>query len=146
MRPLGLLLLLSACSVTTPAGPTGPRLDLRAHLPAAVVAHAPDDAHAEKHQLRVELGVPPAQVELVWYSMHDGANAYLLSTEAQVVTPGDGVEVGGPTAGNPVNAGTAEAVYESMPVQLKWTHKHVGSTSLGTDSYEIRASGAGRKL
>jgi hypothetical protein len=42
--------------------------------------------------------------------------------------------------------GSADTIDEAIPLQLSWTHKHIGSTSSGTESFEIRASGAGRKL
>ena len=140
------VVMLAGCGATTPAGPLGPRIALRSQLPASVVDKVPDDDHAERHQARIDVGQPPASVELTWRTARVGASSYLLSVEAAVAVPADGVELGVPTLGNPINMGTLDAVDEMVPLQLGWSHKGLGSTSSGAVSVEIRATGTLQKI
>ncbi|HEY4057869.1 MAG TPA: hypothetical protein VGM39_14745 [Kofleriaceae bacterium] len=140
-----LMLLVGACSKTTPAGATGATTDLRAHLPADAKGRAPADDKATKNEYVVD--VHGAKVKIVWLTWADGPAKYILSVHWEVATPADGVTLL-PTVGamNPTNAGTPEAAIESLPVQIAWTKKNAASTESGTVVARISADGQGATL
>ena len=91
--PLLALACSGGCSKTTPAGPFGGPIDLKPHLPAGV--SPPAEAQATLHRARVEVGEPPALMDVAWRSFRGGSDAYTLSATAAVYRPSDGLHING---------------------------------------------------
>jgi hypothetical protein len=143
MRAATLALLVlagSSCTGdTTPVGQLGAAEDLRRHLPAERLAHAPRDEHATRFEH--DLDVHGVATKLIWYAWNDGPHQYLLSTRWEVVRPHRGVTLEALGAQNPINAGTTAAVVEATNVRLRWREDRTLSTHFGERSVRIDASG-----
>ena len=84
LLPLLLALACAAgCSGTTPEGPLGRPIDLRPYLPPGV--SPPPEAQTTLHRARVEVGDPPALVDLEWRTFQQGGKACVLSAAATVL-------------------------------------------------------------
>ncbi len=137
------LAFLVACNrgETTPPGPLGGDVDVRADLKPEVQAKAPKDEAATQREL--PLTIQGAEVKLLWRTFEDGPNKYILSYRWEVVKAADGVSLQPATRMSPVNVGTESAVIEQHNLKIKWlTEKGMG-TQMGELSYKISADGTG---
>lgn len=144
-RLAGLVLLLAACSKeTTPAGPVGAAIDLRAQIPAEARAHAPADDKAKRAELPVD--VHGVKAKLVWRTFEEGPNKYIVSAQWEIVTPAPGVTLdSNGLIGIPTNAGTPDASNEQVIIGIRWhDNNKAGTTSLGDMTVNIRADGSGK--
>ena len=137
------LAVLFACNrgETTPIGPVGGDVDVRADLAPEVRAKAPKDEAATQRELA--LTVQGVDLKLLWRTFDDGPNKYILSYRWEVVKPAEGVLIEPIGKLNPVNGGTEAAAIEQQTVRIRWrTERGVGS-QMGELSYKISADGTG---
>jgi hypothetical protein len=137
------LVFLLACNrgETTPVGPVGADVDVRADLKPDVRAKAPKDDAATQRELA--LTVQGADLKLIWRTFDDGPNKYILSYRWEVVKSAEGVQFESIGKLNPVNAGSEAAAIEQQIVRLRWrTERGLGS-QMGELSYKIAADGTG---
>ena len=137
------LAFLLACNrgETTPAGPVGGDVDVRADLAPEVRAKAPKDDAATQRELA--LTVQGVDLKLLWRTFDDGPNKYILSYRWEVVKPAEGVLIEPIGKLNPINGGTEAAAIEKQTVRVRWrTERGVGS-QMGELSYKISADGTG---
>lgn len=134
------VMLLFGCGKTTPKGPIG-SFDLRAHLPADVVARAPADASAQEYTKQVNVGEPASKVLIRWRAFKDGQNAYLLSAAFEVLEVAQGVELKPSVDGSPLNHGSRDAVINMISVQIKWDGSKIRKSLAGTVTGTIYATG-----
>src|SRR5881394_2800371 len=85
-RMVLLLLVLSACSSHTPAGPIGAPMDLRPYLPDSLRSAAPSAGDSTFRQV-IRVGPDSAQVEVTWAAFHAGAGRYLSSFSGRLLSP-----------------------------------------------------------
>lgn len=137
------LVFLFACNrgETTPIGPVGGDVDVRADLAPEVRAKAPKDDAATQRELA--LTIQGVDLKLLWRTFDDGPNKYILSYRWEVVKPAEGVLIEPIGKLNPVNGGTEAAAIEQQTVRIRWrTERGVGS-QMGELSYKISADGTG---
>ena len=145
-RLVMIALVMAACRATgetTPAGPVGPMLDLRAHITdAAVRSRAPADDKAAKQEYAVD--VHGVKAKIVWRTFQDGGTKYIVSVGWEVVTPVKGITIEPLGTLNPINTGTAAAPVQSEIVRVRWHDNNSSvSTSGGEMSIRIDADGKG---
>jgi hypothetical protein len=142
------LLLLAACggsNETSPAGPVGKPIDLRARITKPEIAsRAPTDDKAEKHEHALDVHGVAAKV--VWRTFEDSGAKYILSAGWEVVTPSKGITLEPLGAMNPENAGTEAAPVQAEILRVRWHDNTSSSTKLGDMSVRITAAGDARVL
>jgi hypothetical protein len=144
LAPLLLALACAGgCSRTTPAGPFGGPIDLKPYLPAGV--SPPAEAQASLHRARVEVGEPPALLDVAWRSFREGPDAYILSATPSVHRPSDGVHLDGievEDTGRP--RGPEGGVVQRVTLKIGWGRSTLRTTSGGWESVDLRADGSWR--
>lgn len=144
-RTLLLLLLALAgaggCSRTTPEGSFGEPIDLKPHLPPGV--SPPAEAQTTLHRARVEVGEPPALVDVEWRSFRDGQDAYILSAAAAVHRPADGLHLKGIKVKDTGRWQRRDGGHsQRVTLEIGWGHSTLRATSFGWVDVEIRSDGS----
>lgn len=136
-------LLATACggsNETSPAGPVGKPIDLRARITRPDVAsRAPTDDKATRHEHALD--VQGIGAKIVWRTFEDGGARYILSAGWEVVTPRKGFTLEPLGVMNPVNAGTEAAPVQAEILRVRWHDHTSSSTHFGDMSVRIDATG-----
>lgn len=144
MRSILAFVVLAGCGgsgQTTPAGPVGTPIDLRARITKPeVAARAPTDDKAQKYEH--QLDVQGIKAKVVWRTFEDAGTKYILSAGWEVVTPKQGFTLEPLGTLNPTNAGSVEAPVQSEIVRVRWHDNTSSGKHYGEMSVRIDASGA----
>lgn len=146
LLPLLLALACAAgCSGTTPEGPLGRPIDLRPYLPPGV--SPPPEAQTTLHRARVEVGDPPALVDLEWRTFQQGGKACVLSAAATVQRAGDGVQLSAmafESSEFPTPPDGPEGTTQSVRLKIEWERKTLTRGSYSWKPIEINGDGSWR--
>lgn len=133
----------TGCSRTTPAGPYGEPIDLKPHLPPGV--SPPAESQTTLHRARVEVGDPPAQVDVEWRTFVDGQDAYILSAAAAVYRPADGVHLNGIKVTDIARWPRRDGGHaQGVTLEISWGRSTLRATSGGWENVELRSDGSWR--
>ena len=142
------VVFVTACggsNETSPAGPAGKPIDLRARITKQDIAsRAPTDDQATKHEHALD--VHGVEAKVVWRTFEDSGTKYILSAGWEVVTPRKGITLESLGVMNPVNAGTEAAPVQSEIMRVRWHDNTSSSTRFGDVSVRIDATGKASAL
>lgn len=140
----GLILGLAACSSTTPVGALGSPVDLRPLLPAEVKARAPADGDADRiqtAQTNVQVGQPPATVQVKWQYFRDGNRAYLLGVSFRVTQSAQDLSLSVAPDPTPIYVGTSDRAIEALRIVITGSRASIWGTQSTDVSGLILANG-----
>jgi len=141
--PLIVLACAVGCSRTTPAGPLGDPLDLRPHLPAGV-SPAPE-AETTLHRARMNVGDPPAEVQVAWRTFQKGPKAYVLSATATVERVSSGLHLSSARVtytSFPSKPDGPEGITQTVTLTIDWERQTLTTGSSSSNQMEIRGDGS----
>jgi len=134
------LAFLAACYGSTPAGPIGQELDLRAYLPDSLRSLASTQADTTFRR-QIKVGPDSVPVEISWTSFHHGPGRFLGVVNGKLLRPAryDSLRFGNPS--NLGNDGTKDTINATATVQVDWFRRVLLFNRHGSASFRFNARG-----
>lgn len=135
---IGCLLLFAGCGKSTSKG-VFKEFDLRSKLPAEIAAVPKEQTNENVKEIVV--GEPGAKMLVKWRTFKKDNNYYTLSAALEVPEDTKGIQITDASIQDPINTGTEGKVVQSNLILVNWDASGLFSTSAGTYTGNLKATG-----
>ncbi len=131
-------LLIGCQTKSTPKG-VFKSFDLKSKLPEKL-ANAPL-TNTKEFSKEIPVGDPKEKALIKWQTYQDEDDFYIVSVNVEVPQELKNTQLTNAEIGEPINKGTTEKVVQMNILKVSWDSSKTGSTSMGTSSATISATG-----